>query len=193
MRHYFCFYSLSRSLSGVSTLPNPKSSPVAHNWTAPVSASSTSSRPRRPVSESDSDPEGSPPPRRDGPRLDSRYKYGHFFIQFQEWTTKAPRSLAQKYSKTEAIICTSVISYFGKQLFIHAPNPFLSLQSSAWSLRRPGIFPHRCSPRSTKEGQLTCERPASRSAQKHANNPVSLWCTRPRLCLTPPWKYLLYL
>uniref|UniRef100_A0A3P8NSJ8 Tight junction protein 3 n=1 Tax=Astatotilapia calliptera TaxID=8154 RepID=A0A3P8NSJ8_ASTCA len=69
--HYFCFYSLSRSLSGVSTLPNPKSSPVAHNWTAPVSASSTSSRPRRPVSESDSDPEGSPPPRRDGPRLDN--------------------------------------------------------------------------------------------------------------------------
>ncbi|XP_005734036.1 tight junction protein ZO-3 isoform X1 [Pundamilia nyererei] len=63
-----------KSLSGVSTLPNPKSSPVAHNWTAPVSVSSTSSRPRRPVSESDSDPEGSPPPRRDGPRLDSRYK-----------------------------------------------------------------------------------------------------------------------
>ncbi|XP_030583604.1 tight junction protein ZO-3 isoform X1 [Archocentrus centrarchus] len=63
-----------KSLSGVSTLPNPRASPVAHNWTAPGPPSSTASRPRRPVSESDSDREASPPPQRDGPRLDSRYK-----------------------------------------------------------------------------------------------------------------------
>uniref|UniRef100_A0A669CF88 Tight junction protein 3 n=1 Tax=Oreochromis niloticus TaxID=8128 RepID=A0A669CF88_ORENI len=73
LQEIFSYSFHCRSLSGVSTLPNPRSSPVAQNWVAPVSASasSTSSRPRRPVSESDSDPEGSPPPRRDGPRLDN--------------------------------------------------------------------------------------------------------------------------
>lgn len=48
-----------KTLSGVSTLPNALSSPV-----------STGSRPRRPVSESDSDRSASPPP----PRTDIRYK-----------------------------------------------------------------------------------------------------------------------
>ncbi|XP_071399421.1 tight junction protein ZO-3 [Centroberyx affinis] len=62
-----------RTLSGVSTLPNPRASPVVHSWTAPRSSSSAS-RPRRPVSESDSDRSASPPPRRESPRPDSRYK-----------------------------------------------------------------------------------------------------------------------
>ncbi|XP_029989061.1 tight junction protein ZO-3 [Sphaeramia orbicularis] len=62
-----------KSLSGMSTLPNPKSSPVPHNWTTPR-PSSSASRPRRPVSESDSDRSASPPPHRDSPRPDSRYK-----------------------------------------------------------------------------------------------------------------------
>ncbi|XP_047442412.1 tight junction protein ZO-3 isoform X2 [Mugil cephalus] len=57
-----------KTLSGMSTLPNPQSSPVHHNWSA-----SSSSRPRRPVSESDSDRSPSPPPR-DSSRMDSRYK-----------------------------------------------------------------------------------------------------------------------
>ncbi|XP_054646524.1 tight junction protein ZO-3 isoform X1 [Dunckerocampus dactyliophorus] len=56
-----------KSLSGLSTLPNPRSS-SAHNWTSPR-PSSSSSRPRRPVS-SDSDRSASPPPHRDSPRLD---------------------------------------------------------------------------------------------------------------------------
>ncbi|XP_040896064.1 tight junction protein ZO-3 isoform X2 [Toxotes jaculatrix] len=62
-----------KALSGVSTLPNPRSSPVAHNWTA-SRPSSSASRPRRPVSESDSDRSASPPPVRESSRLDSRYK-----------------------------------------------------------------------------------------------------------------------
>ncbi|XP_070817714.1 tight junction protein ZO-3 [Chaetodon trifascialis] len=62
-----------KTLSGVSTLPNPRSSPVAHNWTAPRTTSSAS-RPRKPVSDSDSDRSASPPPRRESPRPDSRYK-----------------------------------------------------------------------------------------------------------------------
>uniref|UniRef100_UPI003AAF2B4C tight junction protein ZO-3 n=1 Tax=Centroberyx gerrardi TaxID=166262 RepID=UPI003AAF2B4C len=62
-----------RTLSGVSTLPNPRASPVVHSWTAPRSSSSAS-RPRRPVSDSDSERSASPPPRRESPRPDSRYK-----------------------------------------------------------------------------------------------------------------------
>ncbi|XP_029904739.1 tight junction protein ZO-3 [Myripristis murdjan] len=61
-----------RTLSGVSTLPNPRASPVHHNWNAPRPTSSAS-RPRRPVSESDSDRNSPPPPRRESPRPD-RYK-----------------------------------------------------------------------------------------------------------------------
>uniref|UniRef100_A0A4W6D9F0 Tight junction protein 3 n=1 Tax=Lates calcarifer TaxID=8187 RepID=A0A4W6D9F0_LATCA len=62
-----------QSLSGMSTLPNPRSSPVVHNWTTSRPTSSAS-RPRRPVSESDSDRSASPPPRRESPRPDNRYK-----------------------------------------------------------------------------------------------------------------------
>ncbi|XP_037626629.1 tight junction protein ZO-3 isoform X2 [Sebastes umbrosus] len=62
-----------KSLSGMSILPNPQSSPVAPSWTA-SRASSSASRPRRPVSDSDSDRSGSPPPRRPSPRPNSRYK-----------------------------------------------------------------------------------------------------------------------
>ncbi|KAM9848965.1 tight junction protein ZO-3 isoform 2-T2 [Aulostomus maculatus] len=65
--------SKHKNLSGVSTLPNPRSSPVFHNWTN-SRTSSSASRPRRPVSESDSDRSASPPPRRGSPRLDGRYK-----------------------------------------------------------------------------------------------------------------------
>ncbi|KAL1023061.1 hypothetical protein UPYG_G00035980 [Umbra pygmaea] len=55
----------SRTLSGVSTLPNPKASPAALDWTAPRSSSSASTlRPRKAVSESDSDRSASPPTRR---------------------------------------------------------------------------------------------------------------------------------
>ncbi|XP_075895738.1 tight junction protein ZO-3 isoform X3 [Nelusetta ayraudi] len=66
-----------KSLSGVSTLPNPKSSPVVPTWSTSHPSSrptSSASRPRRPVSDSDSDRSVSPPPHRDSPRLDSRYK-----------------------------------------------------------------------------------------------------------------------
>ncbi|AWP11179.1 putative tight junction protein ZO-3-like [Scophthalmus maximus] len=62
-----------KSLSGMSTLPNPRSSPALPNWTSSRPTSSAS-RPRRPVSESDSDRSASPPPVRASPRLDSRYK-----------------------------------------------------------------------------------------------------------------------
>ncbi|XP_077462742.1 tight junction protein ZO-3 isoform X1 [Stigmatopora argus] len=50
-----------KSLSGLSTLPNPKSSPAVHNWSSSRPTSS-SSRPRKPVSDSDSSgsPRGSP-------------------------------------------------------------------------------------------------------------------------------------
>ncbi|KAM9762667.1 tight junction protein ZO-3 isoform 1-T1 [Menidia menidia] len=59
-----------KSLSGMSTLPNPRSSPVQHSWTS--RPTSSASRPRRPVSDSDSDRSPSPP-RREAPRPD-RYK-----------------------------------------------------------------------------------------------------------------------
>uniref|UniRef100_A0A671U6H0 Tight junction protein 3 n=1 Tax=Sparus aurata TaxID=8175 RepID=A0A671U6H0_SPAAU len=60
-------------LSGMSTLPNPRSAPAAHNW--PTSRpTSSASRPRKPVSESDSDRSVSPRPRRESPRPDTRYK-----------------------------------------------------------------------------------------------------------------------
>ncbi|XP_070688354.1 tight junction protein ZO-3 isoform X1 [Pempheris klunzingeri] len=62
-----------KSLSGVSTLPNPRSSPIVHNWTTSRPTSSAS-RPRKPVSESDSERSASPPPRKESPRPDSRYK-----------------------------------------------------------------------------------------------------------------------
>ncbi|XP_062280547.1 tight junction protein ZO-3 [Scomber scombrus] len=62
-----------KTLSGVSTLPNPRSSPVAHNWTT-SRPSSSASRPRRPVSDSDSDRSVSPKPRKESPRPDGRYK-----------------------------------------------------------------------------------------------------------------------
>ncbi|XP_051549931.1 tight junction protein ZO-3-like isoform X2 [Myxocyprinus asiaticus] len=58
-------------LSGISTLPNPRASPVTQNWNT-----STASRPRKAVSESDSDRSASPPPRRQSPKPEnpSRYK-----------------------------------------------------------------------------------------------------------------------
>ncbi|CAN9500580.1 unnamed protein product [Ophioblennius macclurei] len=61
-----------KPLPGMAALPNPRSSPVHHNWTAPRTTSSAS-RPRRPVSDSDSDRSASPPPRRESPRSD-RYR-----------------------------------------------------------------------------------------------------------------------
>ncbi|XP_029684465.1 tight junction protein ZO-3 isoform X2 [Takifugu rubripes] len=57
-----------KSLSGVSTLPNPRSSPVVPTWSTSRPTSSAS-RPRKPVSESDSDRSVTPPP-----HADSRYK-----------------------------------------------------------------------------------------------------------------------
>ncbi|XP_061593743.1 tight junction protein ZO-3 isoform X2 [Cololabis saira] len=62
-----------KTLSGMSTLPNPRSSPVPPKWTT-SRPSSSASRPRRPVSDSDSDRGASPPPRRANPPPDSRYK-----------------------------------------------------------------------------------------------------------------------
>ncbi|KAK1805917.1 hypothetical protein P4O66_012962, partial [Electrophorus voltai] len=64
-----------RVLSGVSALPNPRASPISYNWNAPRSSASLP-RPRRAVSESDSDRSASPPARRDSPKTDkhSRYK-----------------------------------------------------------------------------------------------------------------------
>ncbi|XP_076880335.1 tight junction protein ZO-3 [Brachyhypopomus gauderio] len=62
-----------RVLSGVSALPNPRASPVPLNWNAPRSSASLP-RPRRAVSESDSDRSASPPARRGSPKTDSRYK-----------------------------------------------------------------------------------------------------------------------
>ncbi|CAL8254211.1 unnamed protein product [Merluccius merluccius] len=63
-----------KTLSGMSTLPNPRSSPMAQNWGSPRT-SSAASKPRKPVSESDSDRSASPPPlRKESPRLNSRYK-----------------------------------------------------------------------------------------------------------------------
>ncbi|XP_061680160.1 tight junction protein ZO-3 isoform X2 [Syngnathoides biaculeatus] len=56
-----------KSLSGLSTLPDPRSSPAVHNWSSSRPASS-SSRPRRRVSDSDSDRSDSP-----HRRPDSRY------------------------------------------------------------------------------------------------------------------------
>ncbi|KAL1251370.1 hypothetical protein QQF64_019166 [Cirrhinus molitorella] len=57
-------------LSGISALPNPRASPVTQNWN-----SSTASRPRRAVSESDSDRSASPPPRRDSPKAENHSRY----------------------------------------------------------------------------------------------------------------------
>ncbi|XP_019134694.1 tight junction protein ZO-3 isoform X2 [Larimichthys crocea] len=62
-----------KSLSGVSTLPNPRSSPVVPNWSTSRPTSSAS-RPRKPVSESDSERSASPPARKASPRPDGRYK-----------------------------------------------------------------------------------------------------------------------
>uniref|UniRef100_A0A3P9I763 Tight junction protein 3 n=2 Tax=Oryzias latipes TaxID=8090 RepID=A0A3P9I763_ORYLA len=62
-----------KPLSGMSTLPNPRSSPIHQNWSLP-SSSNTSTLPRRPVSDSDSDGSGTPPPPRQTPHVDSRYK-----------------------------------------------------------------------------------------------------------------------
>nr|XP_046247232.1 tight junction protein ZO-3 isoform X2 [Scatophagus argus] len=62
-----------KALSGMSAIPNPRSSPAVPNWSTSLPTSSTS-RPRKPVSESDSDHSASPPPRRESPRPDSRYK-----------------------------------------------------------------------------------------------------------------------
>ncbi|XP_029002132.1 tight junction protein ZO-3 [Betta splendens] len=62
-----------KSLSGMSAIPNPRSSPVAQNWTAPRAPSSTA-RPRRPVSDSDSDRSPSPHSRPENVRVDNRYK-----------------------------------------------------------------------------------------------------------------------
>ncbi|XP_014004211.1 tight junction protein ZO-3 isoform X1 [Salmo salar] len=55
-----------RTISGLSTLPNPKASPAVFDWAAPRSSrpSSSTLRPRKVVSESDSDRSASPPPRR---------------------------------------------------------------------------------------------------------------------------------
>ncbi|KAG7327546.1 hypothetical protein KOW79_009152 [Hemibagrus wyckioides] len=62
-----------RVLSGVSALPNPRASPVT-NWNAPRSSYSLP-RPRKAVSESDSDRSASPPPRRESPRTDNQSRY----------------------------------------------------------------------------------------------------------------------
>ncbi|XP_034036191.1 tight junction protein ZO-3 isoform X2 [Thalassophryne amazonica] len=61
-----------KALSGISTLPKPRSSPAAPNWS--TSHTSSPSRPRRPVSDSESDCSASPPPARGSPYPDSRYK-----------------------------------------------------------------------------------------------------------------------
>ncbi|KAG7488062.1 hypothetical protein MATL_G00029290 [Megalops atlanticus] len=67
-----------RPLSGLS-LPNPRASPISHSldsahW-APPRASSAASRPRKEVSESESDRSASPPPRRDSPKMDNQTRY----------------------------------------------------------------------------------------------------------------------
>ncbi|XP_022047797.2 tight junction protein ZO-3 isoform X1 [Acanthochromis polyacanthus] len=62
-----------KPLSGISALPNPRSSPVVPTWNTSRPTSSAS-RPRRPVSDSDSDRSASPPQRRESPRPDTRYK-----------------------------------------------------------------------------------------------------------------------
>ncbi|KAM6921520.1 tight junction protein ZO-3 [Xenentodon cancila] len=62
-----------KPLPGMSAIPNPRSSPVPRKWTQ-SRPSSSASRPRRPVSESDSDRDASPPPRRESPPPNSRYK-----------------------------------------------------------------------------------------------------------------------
>ncbi|XP_033937538.1 tight junction protein ZO-3 isoform X2 [Pseudochaenichthys georgianus] len=62
-----------KTLSGMSSIPNPRSSPLVPNWNT-SRAPSSASLPRRPVSASDSDRSTSPPPRREGPRPDIRYK-----------------------------------------------------------------------------------------------------------------------
>ncbi|XP_047199182.1 tight junction protein ZO-3 isoform X1 [Hippoglossus stenolepis] len=61
-----------KTLSGMSTLPNPRSSPIVPNWNT-SRPSSSASRPRKPVSESDSDRSASPPPIRGSSHPD-KYK-----------------------------------------------------------------------------------------------------------------------
>ncbi|XP_062251003.1 tight junction protein ZO-3 isoform X1 [Platichthys flesus] len=61
-----------KSLSGMSILPDPRSSPVIQNWST-SRPSSSASRPRKPVSESDSDRSASPPRTRGISHLD-KYK-----------------------------------------------------------------------------------------------------------------------
>ncbi|CAL8308507.1 unnamed protein product [Lota lota] len=61
-----------KSLSGLSMLPDPRSAPMVQKW----GTSSAASKPRKPVSESDSDRSVSPPPlRKESPRTNTRYKY----------------------------------------------------------------------------------------------------------------------
>ncbi|XP_048860364.1 tight junction protein ZO-3 isoform X1 [Brienomyrus brachyistius] len=67
-----------RTLSGIP-VPNPHTAPVSYSlnpavW-APPHAASSSSRPRKEVSESDSDQSASPPPRRSSPRMDDPKRY----------------------------------------------------------------------------------------------------------------------
>ncbi|XP_056270832.1 tight junction protein ZO-3 isoform X2 [Pseudoliparis swirei] len=73
MRDSSKYKSLS-AMSGMSILPNPRSSPQLPNWSASRASSSAASQPRRPVSDSDSDRSASPPPIRRSPRPDGRYK-----------------------------------------------------------------------------------------------------------------------
>ncbi|KAM8875806.1 tight junction protein ZO-3 isoform 2-T2 [Spinachia spinachia] len=63
-----------KSLSGMSIVPNPRFAPQVSTQPTSRASSATASRPRRPVSESDSDGSASPAPRRRSPRPDSRYK-----------------------------------------------------------------------------------------------------------------------
>lgn len=57
-------------LSGISALPNPRASPVNQTWNT-----STASRPRKAVSESDSDRSASPVPRHQSPKTENHSKY----------------------------------------------------------------------------------------------------------------------
>lgn len=62
-----------KTLSGVSTLPNPKTAPLTPSYSLDRPPS-ISSRPRKPVSDSDSDRSPSPPPTRDSSTKLDRYK-----------------------------------------------------------------------------------------------------------------------
>lgn len=119
----FVFY---RPLSGMSTLPNPRSSPIHQNWSLP-SSSNTSTLPRRPVSDSDSDGSGTPPPRRQTPHVDSRYKYWYFY-----W-------ICIGFSQCFSSDCSWLDAFSSR------------LQSPSWSSWRPEILSHPCSPGATEE------------------------------------------